>query len=436
MHTSGMSGLRVTAAELGLREVLATRIDAYTTGFPADADIAVAAVGAQEWSLFDDLVPPVVVLRAAALQHNTEVMSAYCRANGVDLAPHGKTSMAPQLWAQQLDAGAWGMTAATPVQARTMRAVGVPRILLADELTDAGSIRWVGRELADPGFDFACWVDSVQGVALLREGLVATGAGRPLPVLVELGHEDGRTGCRSLDEALDLAALIAETPELMLIGVAGYEGTICGDRGPECLLAVDAFLSDLRELARELLGRSAFDAAGEAIVSAGGSAFFDRVVSMMVGWPGDLPVRVVLRSGCYLTHDHGVYERNSPLSSAPEPGDRFLPAFEAWGVVLSRPEPRVVVVGLGKRDVPSDIDPPMPLGVRRSNGARAGARSLRLRRLMDQHAICDVDGDMPLDAGDLVGFGISHPCTAFDRRRVIPVVAENDRVVDAVVTFF
>ena len=422
---------------LDLREILATRIDAFTTGFPADSDVAVAAVGEQGWTLFDDLVPPVVVLRAAALEHNADVMSAYCRAHGVDLAPHGKTSMAPQLWARQLVAGAWGVTAATPVQARTMRAVGVPRILLADELTDAGSIEWVGRELADPGFDFACWVDSARGVALLREGLAATGADRSLPVLVELGHARGRTGCRSVGEALDLAASVADTSELVLSGVAGYEGTICGSREPECLAAVDAFLGDLRQLAIELLGRGAFDAAGEAIVSAGGSAFFDRVVSVMeTGWPSDTPVRVVLRAGCYLTHDHGVYERNSPMSSAPEPGDRFLPAFEAWGVVLSRPEPRLAVLGLGKRDVPSDIDLPTPLRVRRSNGDLTDAGSLRVRRLMDQHAICDVDDDEPLEVGDLVAFGISHPCTAFDRRRVIPVVADDDRVVDAVVTLF
>ena len=425
------------AGGLDLREVLATRIDAFTTGFPAGSDVAVAAVGEQGWTLFDDLVPPVVVLRAAALEHNADLMSAYCRAHDVELAPHGKTSMAPQLWARQLVAGAWGMTAATPVQARTMRAVGVPRILLADELTDAGSIEWVGRELADPGFDFACWVDSARGVALLREGLAAAAAGRPLPVLVELGHERGRTGCRSVEEALDLAASVADTSELALGGVAGYEGTICGSREPECLSAVDAFLGDVRQLAIELLSRGAFDAAGEAIVSAGGSAFFDRVVSVMdAGWPSDIPVRVVLRAGCYLTHDHGVYERNSPMSSAPEQGDRFLPAFEAWGVVLSRPEPHLAVVGLGKRDVPSDIDLPTPLRIRRSNGDLKSARGLRVRRLMDQHAICDVDDDEPLELGDLVAFGISHPCTAFDRRRVIPVVADDDRVVDAVVTLF
>jgi D-serine dehydratase len=365
------------------------------------------------------------------------LMSRYCREHGVDLAPHGKTSMAPQLWERQLAEGAWGVTAATPVQARTMRSVGVPRIVLADELVDEASIRWVAGELADPSFGFVCWVDSPRGVELLRTGLTTAGAPRPLPVAIELGHTAGRTGCRTVRDALDVAALVGSAPELVLAGVAGYEGTVCSDRGSDCLAAVDVFLGELRRLTIELLHRRAFDGFGEAIVSAGGSVFFDRVVAALgMGWPGEIGVRVVLRSGCYLTHDHGVYERTSPLASGSDEAGRFRAAFEAWGAVLSRPEEAVAIVGIGKRDVPSDIDLPRPLQVRRRNGDEREASGIEVRRLMDQHAICAVDGRLSLDVGDLVSFGISHPCTAFDRRRVIPMVDDDGRVVDAIATFF
>ena len=421
---------------LDLAEVGASRIGAGTTGFPAGADLTVAEVEAAGWTMFDDLVPPVVVLRESAIEHNLRLMSRYCREHGVDLAPHGKTTMAPQLWARQLEEGAWGITAATPVQARAMRAVGVPRIVLADQLVDAGPIAWVAGELDDPSFDLVCWVDSRRGVELLREGLSAAGAPRPLAVAIELGHRGGRAGCRTVEEALDVAGLVADAPELVFAGVAGYEGTVCSDRDPGCLAAVDDFLGRLRQLTLDLLRRGAFDAAGEAFVSAGGSAFFDRVVAVLgQGWPGEARVRVVLRSGCYLTHDHGVYERNSPLAEAPM-GQRFLPAFEAWGAVLSRPELDVAIVGLGKRDVPSDIDLPRPLRVRRGDGTVGGAPAMQVQRLMDQHAICTLDATVELSVGDLVSFGISHPCTAFDRRRVIPVVDDEGRVVDAIATMF
>jgi D-serine deaminase-like pyridoxal phosphate-dependent protein len=421
---------------LDLAEAGAVRIGAGTTGFPAGVELAVAEVAGSGWTVFDDLVPPVVVLSESALEHNLQLMAGYCREHGVDLAPHGKTTMAPQLWARQLDAGAWAITAATPVQARVMRSVGVPRIVLADQLVDAGSIAWVARELADPSFDFVCWVDSARGVELLGAGLDAAGAPRPLAVAVELGHSGGRAGCRTVEEALDVAGLVADTSELVLAGVAGYEGTVCGERDSGCLAAIDGFLGELRRLTLELLHRGAFEAAGEVFVSAGGSAFFDRVVEVLgQTWPGEAGVRVVLRSGCYLTHDHGVYERNSPLAEAPV-GQRFRPAFEAWGVVLSRPERDVAVVGLGKRDVPSDIDLPRPLRVRRHDGTLGEAPAMQVQRLMDQHAICTLDGADPLSVGDLVSFGVSHPCTAFDRRRVIPVVDDEGRVVEAIATMF
>src|SRR6266566_3976658 len=104
------------------------------------------------------------------------------------LAPHGKTTMAPQIIARQLAAGAWGLTAATIPQVQVFRAFGVPRILIANELTDRGGIEWLAAELAaDPGFECYAYVDSIRGVALLDGLLRAAGAARPLPVLVELG---------------------------------------------------------------------------------------------------------------------------------------------------------------------------------------------------------------------------------------------------------
>ena len=168
-------------------------------------------------------------------------------------------------------------------------------------------------------------------------------------------------------------------------------------------------------------------------MSAGGSLYFDRVVAMLRGgWPPAADVRVLLRAGCTVTHDHGLYARGSPFADLP-PALRLRPAFEAWGAVLSRPEPTVAVIGLGARDVPDDIEPPIALATQAGDDLRGRCA---VRRLMDQHAICEVPADLPLAVGDVVRFGISHPCRAFDRRRVIPVLDDDDRVVDAIVTWF
>jgi D-serine deaminase-like pyridoxal phosphate-dependent protein len=413
-------------------------IDPATTGFPADADVGIDDVASHGWTLFGDLVPPVMVLREPALAHNLELMRGYVDAHGVAIAPHGKTTMAPAIWRRQLEAGAWGVTAATPTQARVMRAAEVPRILLANELVDLGAIAWVAAELHDPSFRFACWVDAVEGAERLAIGLRDAGAPRPLGVFVELGHAEGRTGCRSVPGAVDVARVVAARPELALAGVAGYEGTLCDDRSDACVARVDAFLRELASLAEATMAFGDVPAAGlddAFVITAGGSAFFDRVVTVLrdgVGARED--IRVVLRSGCYVTHDHGHYERVSPLPASNGPGG-FLPAIEVWGSVLSVPEPGVLVIGVGKRDAPADLGPPIPMWIHGADGALRDGDGIRVSRLMDQHAICSVEGASPA-LGDLVGFGISHPCAAFDRRRIIPVLDVDGRVIDAIETRF
>ena len=378
-----------------------------------------------------------MVLRETALAHNLSVMADFCHARGVDIAPHGKTTMAPQLWKRQLQAGAWGITAATVGQARAMRAAGVSRVLIANQVVDPVSIAWVAEQLDDPAFELLCYVDSDRTVDILTAGLRAAGADRPLPVLVELGFEGGRTGCRTIPEAVHVASLVSSSDGLLLAGVSGYEGTICQDRSPECLAMVIAYLDRLRELTTTMIDAGSFHGTDRIVLSAGGSAFFDVVVDRLRGpWPNGADVRVVLRSGCYLTHDSGIYERLSPLPS--RDGARgFQPAMELWGHVVSRPEPELAIFGFGKRDVPYDIDLPTPVVIRRSSGGTVDVHGgLEIRSLNDQHAYARVRADLALEPGDVVGFGISHPCTAFDKWRVIPVLDDDDRVVDAVATFF
>ena len=413
------------------------RIDQGTKGFPSvDAPVPLADVAGRGWTL-TDLPSPVMVLRRSALRHNLAVMADYCRAWGVDIAPHGKTTMAPQLWERQLAVGAWGITAATVGQARVMRAAGVGRVLIANEVVDPVAIAWIAEQLADPAFELLCYVDSDRSIGILDAALQAAGADRRLPVLVELGFDGGRTGCRTIPEAVHVASQVSSSERLRLVGVSGYEGTICQDRSPECLARVIAYLDRLRELTSTLIDTGAFHAADRIVVSAGGSAFFDVVVDRLRGpWPDGSDVRVVLRSGCYLTHDSGMYERLSPLPS--RDGARgFQPAMELWAHVLSRPEPELALFGFGKRDVPFDIDLPSPVVIRHRSGGTVDVNGgLEIGSLNDQHAYARVRADLVLEPGDAVGFGISHPCTAFDKWRVIPVLDDDDAVIDAIATYF
>jgi D-serine deaminase-like pyridoxal phosphate-dependent protein len=411
------------------------------TGRLAAAGPVTAARLAQDRpSLFDpELAMPVMVLREADLAHNIAAMAGYCADAGVRLAPHGKTTMAPQLFARQLEAGAWGICAANLSQVRLYREFGVARVLVANEVADPAAVGWLAAEMAaDPGFDCYVYADSPDGVRLLEDGLRDGGGDRrPLPVLVELGQPGGRGGCRSVGEALAVASAVTASPVLRLAGVAGYEGSIGHDREPATLAAVAGFCRELRALAGLLPPVPAGQ--DDYLVTVGGSAFFDVVVDELTAEDGSGPTPpVVLRSGAYVSHDHGFYARLSPgvQPGGAGRGPALRPALEVWTRVLSAPEPGLAIADAGRREAPVDQGPPVPLRVRRPGGETADATGMRVARLDDEHAYLRVPPGNPLRPGDLVCLGISHPCTAFDKWPLIPVVDEAYRIVDVVRTFF
>ena len=358
-------------------------------------------------------VGPLCVLRARALTHNLTTMAGWCRDRGVELAPHGKTHMAPQLLASQFEAGASAVTVATIIQVRVFPAFCVTDMLLANELVDETGLRWLAAELdADPDFGLVCWVDSLRGVEVMTSTLADTGAMRPVDVCVEVGMDGGRTGCRVQDSVDEVARAAAASPKLRLVGVAGYEAARGHDVGPDTLADVRAYLAEIRAAMARLAPLFETD---RAVATAGGSTYFDAVADVLAGdW------RTILRSGCYLTHDDGLYHRTSPLR------DGLRPALSVWAQVLSRPEPGLALVGMGRRDVSFDQDLPMPYGLTASDVAK----------LNDQHAYLVLGGDDRVDVGDWIEFGISHPCTVFDKWQVIPVLDGDDRVVDLIRTFF
>ncbi len=397
-------------------------------------------------SLFGgSFIMPIMVLRESALRSNVQSMADYCAAAGVHLAPHGKTTMAPQLLSLQLEAGAWGVTAATIAQVQVFRSFGMPRILVANEVTDRPAIEWLADELAaDPDFDCYCFVDSLAGVALLN-GAIRGAAGRrgngrasrPVRALVELGRPGGRAGCRTVDEAVTVAKAVTAASGLRLAGAAGYEGSIGHDDSAATLTAIAEFCRDLHRLGTLVSALPGCQA--DYILSAGGSAYFDIVVRELTVQTGGGAPTVILRSGAYISYDHGFYGRVSPDGRGGRDGPALVPAFELWAPVLSRPEPGLAIVGAGRHDVAFDQDMPVPLRVCPPGGPSAGAtgaHGMNISALDDQHGYLRLPADAALAPGDLICLGISHPCTNFDKWRVIPVVDDGYQVIDAIHTFF
>lgn len=421
-------------------------IDDRYKGIPAGtAPFALGRIADQGWNLLaGDLPLPAAVLRRSALDANSAWMRAFLAHTGLSLAPHGKTSMSPQLFHRQLADGAWGITAASIGHAATYRRFGINRILMANQLLSRPDIAWVTAELSrDQDFDFYCLVDSLDGVALLVRGVRDAAPSRPLNVLLEVGQQGVRTGARSLTDAMAVAAAIAQAPDVLaLAGIECYEGVL---PGPDDA-AIEARIADLfalmTETARAVEAKGWFRP-GPVLLSAGGSIYYDMAAAAMRAIGLTSPVQIVLRSGCYLTHDHGWAQRawqrlaeRSPHLAGLAPPPR--PAIELWGYVQSRPDPGRAIVTLGKRDAGTDIDLPVPVAWHRigGKGPQALGPDYRLTGMNDQHGYLSLPEDSPLRVGDMVCFGISHPCTTFDKWRLMSVVEDDYRVSGGILTFF
>ncbi|MDI9887591.1 amino acid deaminase [Streptomyces sp. HNM0645] len=419
----------------GLDRLARETVDHRFKALPPDAEgLTVGELAAQRRNLFTGgFTTPVLALSAESLEHNLALLESYAERHGLAFAPHGKTSMSPQLFARQLERGAWGITAAVPHQLRVYRAHGIRHVFLANELVDPVALRWLAGELErDPDFRFICYVDSVRGVELMDEAL--RGAARPVEVVVELGAGEGaRTGARSDADCTAVAAAVAAATNLRLVGVAGYEGEV-PDATPE---RVRDWLHRLVSLAVTLDEDGRFAATDEIVVSAGGSAWFDTVAEVFAELPElSRPVLRLLRSGAYVSHDDGHYRQLTPFNRVPEEG-ALEPAFRLWAQVVSRPSGQQAFANAGKRDAAYDLDLPEAQVVRDArDGSVRPAAGITVTGLSDQHAWLRTDEDADLEVGDWVGMGLSHPCTSFDKWQLIPVAEADGTVTDYIRTFF
>jgi D-serine dehydratase len=389
-----------------------------------------------KWNLLrEDLSLPSAVLYEDRLRHNLEWMQQFIGAYGVRLAPHGKTTMAPKLFAMQLAGGAWGITLATAHQTLVAHKFGVRRVLMANELVGKENMAVIARLLEDSEFEFYCLVDSADLVEHL--GAFFRDRGLRLNVLLELGVAGGRTGVRD-DKQFEavLTALSQWRNSIVLTGVEIYEGVLDDEN------VIRAFLQRAAAVTRRLIAEKRF-AREPALLSGAGSAWYDVVAEEFSAAKFGDAVEIVLRPGCYLTHDIGAYHEaqarileHNKVAHAMKSG--LLPALKVWAYVQSVPETERAIVGLGKRDAAFDAGLPVAAQHFRPGDAapKPAPGHWTVARMMDQHAYLQIGPQDNVRVGDMIGFDISHPCLTFDKWRAIPVVNAAYDVVDVVETFF
>ncbi|MDH5939802.1 amino acid deaminase [Vibrio splendidus] len=382
----------------------------------------------------EDISLPVAIIKQSALTNNLNWMQSFADHHQVKLSPHGKTSMTPAFFRQQLENGAWGITVATPAQAEIAAMAGAKRIIMANQLVGKTNVAIVEQLISEFDVDFYCCVDSSVNVQQLNQYFSNTK--QTLKVLIEFGVPGGRCGCRSPQEVLELAQTIQDTPALSLAGIEVYEGVIHGDNAEQ---DIRTFLKQALTSVESLVSDGLIT--GQPIITGAGSAWYDVVAECLANLTDYL---AIIRPGCYAIHDTGIYldAQSKVLQRAQvnqgyacELGGDLESALEVWAYVISRPEPTKLVVGLGKRDVAFDAGLPIAeRGYR--NGEAISVKGLTSTAVMDQHTFVETDGSSEIEVGDMIAFSTSHPCLTFDKWRYIAISDDEHQVTKWVETCF
>ena len=364
---------------------------------------------------------PLMVLKKDALMNNINLMAKYCASVGAELAPHVKTTMSPQIAKLQVDAGAYALTIANLWQAEVFRKFGFNKLIIANEVLDQNSINRISDLNKSGQAEIIFYVDSLNGLDVIKKFTPKDGLQN---LFIEIGTDNGRGGVRDLYLVKQIAEAINQDSRLQLRGVTGFEGAVPNanrtNKGEE----------DVRNFCRKIVSAAEvsykFRSQHKFIISAGGSAYFEIVSEELNKFNKEKIF--LLRSGGYVTHDSKYYEEIYPFRSSV---DKFQPAIEVWAQVVSNPEPGFGVLNLGKRDVGCDLHNPIP--TQKYSKSIEGFSGV-IEKLNDQHAF--MKSLESFENADLIGLGVSHPCTTFDKWRLIPLVNDNYDVVDCIHTFF
>jgi len=369
---------------------------------------------------------PIMILRDSALENNIKRMASYCKSLGFELAPHVKTSMSPQISQRQIDAGAWALTVANFSQASMMYASGFNRLIIGNEVVEPTSIAEIAKINGSGAGQIIFYIDSLAGLKIAQDSITNV-ANAKLNVFMEIGAVGARTGIRDLELLKIILAEIAKDERIYVRGVSGFEGVVPGgNRNSE---GIEKLRNFLRHIVAAAKITAPFIREGKIIISGGGSSFFDYVAEEFAKYEGD--AQFILRSGGYVSHDHIGYENMYPFMGAPD-SQRFYPALELWARVLSVPEADLAMLNYGKRDSGNDLHNPLPI---LKLGKKLEAFKGEIEKLNDQHAFMKITPGT-VAVGDIIGCGISHPCTNFDKWRLLPLVNDNYDVIDLIHTHF
>ena len=257
-----------------------------------------------------------------------------------------------------------------------MASAGINNILIANEMVGEVAI----RRTVEPGrhANIIIAVDDLENIRDLSAA--ARHYNAKLDVLVDLDVGLGRCGARSLEQLVELAKAVNQSPALRLRGVFGYEGHV-------------QFIPDREERTKK--GRAANQLLADAARTLCGMGFNIEIVSgagtgtydIAGGFPGITEIE----PGSYIFMD-GTYNKL---------GLPFEQSLTVLSTVVSRPTDDLVVLDAGSKAVsPERFNP----------SVRGFEQAIEIKSLSEEHAIGNIQSGADPRPGDKLHLIPSHCC--------------------------
>ncbi len=173
-------------------------------------------VGVSKW----ELDTPALCVDLDKLEQNLATMKSRLAPTGVASRPHAKTHKCPAIAKLQLAAGSIGVCTAKVSEAEALFANGVDKILMTTSNVTPNKIRRA-MKIRKANRSFIQAVDYPQNARDLSDAAKEAGVVADVVVDVAVGT---RTGVPAGEQALRLAQLVAELPNLKLRGLISYDG--------------------------------------------------------------------------------------------------------------------------------------------------------------------------------------------------------------------
>ena len=318
-----------------------------------------------------DFGTPAVVIDLDVVERNIERVQKLCDAAGVANRPHIKTHKIPALAKKQIAAGAKGITCQKLGEAEIMADAGINDIIVSYNLIGAARSGRLAQLLKRVPLK----VCADNPVTLTHYAEAGRSADRTVDVLIECDTGRKRAGVETVREAMQLAEIVRDDPNLSFKGFLFYPTE---QSWPE----TQAFFDEAKAGVASL-GLSA------DIVSTGGTPNLVNV--------GKLGGATEHRAGTYIFND-----RMMMACGAAEPGDC---ALNVYSTVVSRAGPERGILDAGSKTLTSDT------GGLDGHGLILEHPEARIQGFAEEHGFLDLAAcnDRP-DVGDVVRVVPNHVC--------------------------